>query len=54
MKVMVIGVDDHDRVKLSRRRALEELGLKDELASAEGGDKGSDRIDRGDRAAATG
>jgi polyribonucleotide nucleotidyltransferase len=34
MKVLVIDVDDHDRVKLSRRRALEELGLPDELASA--------------------
>ena len=31
MKVVVIGVDDHDRVKLSRRRAMEELGLKDDL-----------------------
>lgn len=62
MKVMVIGVDDHDRVKLSRRRALEELGIKDELVPAEGaegerprrpreGDRGerSDRGDRGDR-----
>jgi polyribonucleotide nucleotidyltransferase len=39
MKVLVIDVDDHDRVKLSRRRALEELGLPDELAAAtaEGG-----------------
>ena len=45
MKVMVIGVDDHDRVKLSRRRAMEELGLKDDLPAAEGGDRG----DRGDR-----
>jgi len=35
MKVLVIDVDDHDRVKLSRRRALEELGLEDELASSE-------------------
>ncbi len=57
MKVVVIGVDDHDRVKLSRRRALEELGIKDEIVSAEGGDKGGDRDqsrrprggDRGDR-----
>lgn len=37
MKVLVIDVDDHDRVKLSRRRALEELGLPDELATAEVG-----------------
>ena len=29
MKVLVIDVDDQDRVKLSRRRALEELGLTD-------------------------
>jgi polyribonucleotide nucleotidyltransferase len=39
MKVLVIDVDEHNRVKLSRRRALEELGLEDELATAaaEGG-----------------
>lgn len=41
MKVLVIDVDEHDRVKLSRRRALEELGLEDplaaELAEGEGG-----------------
>ncbi len=48
MKVLVIDVDDHDRVKLSRRRALEELGLEDDLVPAgEGG--GNDRGDRGDR-----
>ena len=56
MKVLVIGVDDHDRVKLSRRRALEELGLEDELAQPrpqdEDGDydrdnRGGDRGDRG-------
>ena len=34
MKVIVIDVDEHDRVKLSRRRALEELGLPDEFAGA--------------------
>ncbi|TWU24422.1 Polyribonucleotide nucleotidyltransferase [Novipirellula galeiformis] len=48
MKVLVIDVDEHDRVKLSRRRALEELGEEDELASAVEGDdddRGSD--DRG-------
>ncbi|TWT50330.1 Polyribonucleotide nucleotidyltransferase [Rubripirellula amarantea] len=33
MKVLVIDVDEHDRVKLSRRRALEELGEEDELAA---------------------
>lgn len=27
MKVFVIGIDEHDRVKLSRKRALQELGL---------------------------
>lgn len=30
MKVLVIDVDDHDRVKLSRKRAMEQLGIKDE------------------------
>ena len=33
MKVLVVDVDDHDRVKLSRRRALEELGIEDEIAA---------------------
>ena len=46
MKVLVIDVDEHDRVKLSRRRALEELGVEDPLAAeleAEGGgDRGGD------------
>ena len=36
MKVKVIAIDDQDRVKLSRRRALEELGIVDELASRTG------------------
>jgi len=36
MKVMVIDVDEHDRVKLSRKRAYEELGLPDEMASRGG------------------
>ena len=59
MKVLVIDVDAHDRVKLSRRRALEELGLTDELVpagapSGEGErdrdrDRDRDRGDRGDR-----
>ena len=40
MKVLVIDVDDHDRVKLSRRRALEELGLPDELAPKTDGPPG--------------
>ena len=50
MKVLVIDVDEHDRVKLSRRQALEELGEEDEIAAlvAEQGDeRGGDR-DRGD------
>lgn len=51
MKVLVLDVDEHDRVKLSRRRALEELGLDDEMAAAaadddRGGDRGGDREDR--------
>jgi polyribonucleotide nucleotidyltransferase len=49
MKVLVIDVDDHDRVKLSRRRALEELGLPDELAPKGDGppaDGGGDRPPR--------
>src|SRR5207253_6099827 len=33
MKVLVIDVDDHDRVKLSRKRAHEELGIPDEMAA---------------------
>jgi polyribonucleotide nucleotidyltransferase len=45
MKVIVIDVDEHDRVKLSRRRALEELGLPDELATA-AGPGGEDRLPR--------
>lgn len=59
VQVMVIEIDDHDRVKLSRRRALEELGIEDEFASNEddgegkedgdrerGGDRGHDRPPR--------
>jgi len=56
MKVLVLDVDGNDRVKLSRRKALEELGLEDEFAMATadaGGDGGGDdrppREDRGDR-----
>ncbi len=56
MKVLVIDVDEHDRVKLSRRRALEELGEEDPMAAAveaEGGgedrDRGGDRERGGDR-----
>lgn len=51
MKVLVIDVDEHDRVKLSRRRALEELGLEDEMASMvseddRGGDRGGEERPR--------
>jgi polyribonucleotide nucleotidyltransferase len=59
MQVIVIDVDDHDRVKLSRRRALEQLGIPDEFANrepgeggGEGGEGGGDRPPReprGDR-----
>lgn len=53
MKVLVIDVDEHDRVKLSRRQALEELGEEDEIAamvSESGGDDNSDDSgDDGDR-----
>jgi polyribonucleotide nucleotidyltransferase len=35
MKVLVIDVDDHDRVKLSRRKALEELGIEDDFVPGE-------------------
>ena len=44
LKVLVIDVDEHDRVKLSRRRALEQLGISDELAAA-----GDDRSRRRSR-----
>ncbi|WP_164100925.1 polyribonucleotide nucleotidyltransferase [Candidatus Laterigemmans baculatus] len=48
MKVLVIDIDEHDRVKLSRRRALEELGLEDELAAAVAGDEDGERASGGD------
>ncbi|SMP61175.1 polyribonucleotide nucleotidyltransferase [Neorhodopirellula lusitana] len=43
MKVLVIDVDEHDRVKLSRRRALEELGVEDPLAAELEGEGGGER-----------
>lgn len=56
MKVKVIDVDEHDRVKLSRRAAFKELEIEDEFAdraapadgergqrSDRGGDRGGDR-----------
>jgi polyribonucleotide nucleotidyltransferase len=50
MKVIVIDIDEQDRVKLSRRRALEELGIEDEFANRDGGDEeGGDREPRGER-----
>ena len=42
MQVMVIDVDGQDRVKLSRKRALEELGLEDEYATVPAGDEGDE------------
>ena len=48
MKVIVIDIDEQDRVKLSRRRALEELGIEDELATrGEEGEGG--RVERAER-----
>jgi polyribonucleotide nucleotidyltransferase len=35
MKVIVIDIDEHDRVKLSRRRALEQLGIADTVPAGE-------------------
>src|SRR6056297_878664 len=49
MTVLVIDVDEHDRVKLSRRRALAELGEEDDLAAAIEADGGGDRPERNDR-----
>ena len=46
MKVLVIDVDEHDRVKLSRRKALEELGEEDPIAAAEAENGGGDRGER--------
>ena len=54
MPVKVILIDDQDRVKLSRKAALQELGIADdkvlsggERPPREGGDRGGDRGDRG-------
>jgi polyribonucleotide nucleotidyltransferase len=52
MKVLVIDIDEHDRVKLSRRRALEQLGIADDLPAREpreGGGEQREREPRGDR-----
>lgn len=48
MKVLVIDVDEHDRVKLSRRRALEELGIQDDLPTAPEGEGRPPRRERDD------
>jgi polyribonucleotide nucleotidyltransferase len=37
MKVFVLDIDEHDRVKLSRKRAMQELGLPDEKFENAGG-----------------
>jgi polyribonucleotide nucleotidyltransferase len=50
MKVIVIDVDEHDRVKLSRRKAHEELGISDEMTPhGEGGGGGGERSERAPR-----
>lgn len=53
MKVLVIDIDEHDRVKLSRRRALEELGIEDDIANRpppeEGAEADRPRDGDGDR-----
>ena len=51
LKVLVISVDDHDRVKLSHRQALDELGLAPVGAGVvgEGGEGGGDRPERAER-----
>ncbi|MBW3600042.1 MAG: polyribonucleotide nucleotidyltransferase [Planctomycetes bacterium] len=51
LKVLVIDIDDHDRVKLSRKRALQELGLPDDRvpAGAGGGGGGGGERGGGDR-----
>lgn len=48
MKVIVIDIDEQDRVKLSRRRALEELGVEDEFANVAEGE-GGERPERPER-----
>jgi polyribonucleotide nucleotidyltransferase len=49
MKVIVIDIDEQDRVKLSRRRALEELGIEDEFAQNTEGEEGEERAERPER-----
>ena len=49
MKVLVLDVDDNDRVKLSRRQALEQLGIEDEFADLEADSDGGGDSSDGDR-----
>ncbi len=49
MKVLVIGIDDQDRVKLSRKRALEELGIEDDIRPEGDGGSGGERPERSER-----
>ncbi len=49
MKVLVIGIDDQDRVKLSRKRALEELGIEDDVRPEGGAGPGGERPERAER-----
>jgi len=49
MKVLVIDIDEQDRVKLSRRQALEMLGIEDEFAAAAGEEGSEVRAERSDR-----
>ncbi len=39
MQVKVIAIDDQDRVKLSRKAALKELGIVNDKAPASGGER---------------
>jgi polyribonucleotide nucleotidyltransferase len=50
MKVKVIAIDEQDRVKLSRRLALEELNEEELMVPrGEGGDRGGERGGDGER-----
>lgn len=49
MKVVVIDIDEQDRVKLSRRRALEELGIEDEFAGNTRGEDDAEAVGAGER-----
>ena len=46
VKVKCIGVDDHDRVKLSRKAALGELGQEDDWEPQERSENGGERRER--------